>query len=154
MPYDPADIVARYEAGAAAHPNGKPLGPEPRAALEATARGAGRLGAARLRDSARREWIVEARRDPGRGRTLVFRPAHGDNEPFRASADGHRPDAFLPVSATEWSVFALLAVGHDGDAGRPDEELATAAGRLADRIVREAQHRLLMGASEDEDEDG
>jgi hypothetical protein len=96
---------------------------------------------------------VEARRDEGRGRTLVLRPVHGDNEPFRASADRHRPDAFLPISETEWTLFALLAQGHDGDAGRADEELATAAARLADRLVREAQHRLLMGASEDE-EDG
>jgi mannose/cellobiose epimerase-like protein (N-acyl-D-glucosamine 2-epimerase family) len=49
-------------------------------------------------------------------------------------------------------VLALLAAGHDGDAGRPDEELATAAMRLVDRMVRDAHHRQLLGASEDEDE--
>jgi hypothetical protein len=152
MPYDPAEIVARYAEGAASYPNGKALPPDAVDALAATREGDGSLGTARVRDSARREWILEPRRDAERGRTAVLRPAHGDLEPFRVSADGHRPDVYLAVAETEWQVLALLAAGHDGDAGRPDEELATAAMRLVDRMVRDAHHRQLLGASEDEDE--
>lgn len=114
--------------------------------------GRGRLGAARVRDSARRTWIVEARREPGRGRLLVIAPAHGDLEPFRCSADGNRPDTHLAVSPEDWALLALLAAGHDGDDGLDDEPLRAEAFRTVDRLVRAAQHRLLMGAAEDEDE--
>lgn len=153
MPYEPHDIVQSYATGAAAHPNGKSLPPDARVAWEALQRpDAGLLGSARTRDSARREWIVEAHRERRRGRFLVLRPVHGDLEPFRATADGYRPDTHLAVSADDWSLLALLAAGHGGDAGRPDEELASAAFRLVDRLVREAQHRLLMGAAEDEED--
>lgn len=153
MPYAPAEILERYAAGAAAYPSGKPLAPDAADAWSAVTRaGAGTLGAARVRDSARREWLVEARRDRARGRLLVLRPSQGDNEPFRASADGHRPDAYLPISGEEWTLLALLAAGRPGDEGREDEELATAAFRLVDRMVRDAQHQQLMGASEDEDD--
>lgn len=133
MAADGDALVAAYAAGA----------PEVLGALE---RGEGRLGAARVRDSARRLWIVEARRDPGRGRTLVVSPAHGDLEPFRCSADGHRPDTHLAVSATDWTLLALLAAGRDGDDGREDEALRSEAFRTLDRLVREAQHRSLLGA--------
>jgi hypothetical protein len=152
MPYSPAEILERHAVGAAAYPNGKPLAPDSATAWSAvTGGGSGLLGSAKVPDSARRAWLVEAHRDRGRGRMLVLRPVHGDNEPFRASADGYRPEAFLPVTGEEWTLLALLAAGHAGDAGREDEELATAAFRLVDRLVREAQHRLLMGESEDED---
>jgi hypothetical protein len=154
MPYDAAEIVARYAAGAATHPSGKPLAPDAPRGLAAVREGAGRLGRARVPDSARREWIVEPWRDPVRGRFAVLRPAHGDLEPFRASADGHRPDAWLGIGESEWQALALLAAGHDGDGGRADEELATAAARLVDRMVREAQHRQLLGVDDDEDEEG
>ncbi len=153
MPYSPAEILERHAAGAAAYPNGKPLAPDAASAWSTvTVEGRGLLGSARVRDSARREWLVEAHRDRARGRLLVLRPAHGDNEPFRASADGYRPEAFLPIAGEEWTLLALLAAGRAGDAGREDEELASAAFPLVDRMVREAQHRLLMGESEDEDE--
>lgn len=152
MPYTPAEILERHAAGAPAYPSGKPLAPDAAAAWAAVTGGAsGRLGAATVRDSARRQWLLEAHRDRGRGRMLVLRPAHGDNEPFRASADGYRPEAFLQIAGEEWTLLALLAAGHDGDAGREDEELAAAAFRVVDRLVRDAQHRLLMGESEDED---
>ena len=151
MPYTPAEILERHAAGAAAYPNGRALAADAAAAWVAATGGSGSLGSARVRDSARREWLVEAHRDRGRGRMLVLRPVHGDNEPFRASADGYRPEAFLPITGEEWTLVALLAAGHAGDEGRPDEELATAVFRLVDRMVREAQHRLLMGESEDED---
>lgn len=152
MPYSPAEILERHAAGAAAYPNRKPLAPDAAQAWAAvTGGGTGLLGAARLRDSARREWLVEAHRDRARGRLLVLRPAHGDNEPFRASADGHRPEAYLQIAGEEWTLLALLAAGRSGDAGREDEELAAAAFRLVDRMVRDAQHRLLMGEAEDED---
>lgn len=151
MPYTPAEILERYAAGAAAYPGGKPLAPDAADAWSAVTRGgAGRLGAARVRDSARREWLVEAHRDRARGRLLVLRPVQGDNEPFRASADGQRPDAYLPITGEEWTLLALLAAGRSGDAGREDEELATAAFRLVDRMVRDAQHHQLMGASEED----
>lgn len=153
MPYSPAEILERHAAGATAYPNGKPLAADAATAWSAvTGGGGGLLGSARVRDSARREWLVEAHRDRARGRLLVLRPARGDNEPFRASADGYRPEAFLPIAGEEWTLVALLAVGCSGDAGREDEELADAAFRLVDRMVRDAQHRLLMGESEDEDE--
>lgn len=154
MPYEPAEIVKRYAAGEAAHPNGKALAPDARATWDALQRpDAGLLGSARTRDSARREWLVEAHRERGRGRFVVLRPTHGDLEPFRASADGYRSDTHLAISGEDWALLALLAQGHGGDAGRPDEELAEAAFRVADRMVRDAQHRLLMGEAEDE-EDG
>ncbi|BDG01242.1 hypothetical protein [Anaeromyxobacter oryzae] len=152
MPSDAADLLQRYRAAARAPPApGAP--PDAAEAWQRIERGAGRLGAARVRDSARRGWLVEAHRDDRRGRFLVVRPAHGDNEPFRASADGYLPDSYLPVSGTDWSVLALLGAGHDGDDGREDDALRTAAFRIVDRMVVEAQHRLLMGAAEDEDED-
>jgi len=152
MPYAPADIVEAYAAGAAAYANGKPLAPDAAAAWQAVRSAAGLLGSARVRDSARREWIVEARREPASGRILVFKPAHGDLEPFRASADGHRPDTHLAIGTGEWTVLALLATGRAGDAGRDDAELRATAFPLVDRMVREAQHRSLMGTAEDEDD--
>jgi hypothetical protein len=115
--------------------------------------GTGRLGAARVRDSARRRWTVVAHREPGRGRFLVVSPVHGDNEPFRATADGYRTDTHLRISADEWALLALLVFGHDGgDEGTADEELRAEAFRLVDRMVVDAQHQLLMGAAEDEDD--
>jgi hypothetical protein len=109
------------------------------------------LGTARIRDSARREWLVEPRRDRARGRYVVVSPAHGDLEPFRASADGYRPDSHLPLTPDQWTVLARLAAEHDGDAGRDGEALRAEAFRLLDRMVRDAQHRQLLGAAEDED---
>lgn len=154
MPYEPAEILQRYSAGDASYPNGRALAPDARAAWDALQRpDAGMLGSARTRDSARREWIVEAHRERRRGRLLVLRPVHGDLEPFRATVDGYRPETHLAIGADDWSLLALLVAGHGGDAGRPDEELAAAAFRIVDRMVREAQHRLLMGAAEDEDEE-
>ncbi len=153
MPYEPAEILERYESGASAHPNGKALAPDAQAAFRALQRSdAGLLGSARTRDSARREWIVDAHRERRRGRFLVLRPVHGDLEPFRATADGYRPDTHLAVSAEDWTLLALFAAGHAGDAGRPDEELSAAVFRVVDRMVREAQHGLLMGAAEDEED--
>jgi hypothetical protein len=158
MPSTAEEIVERYAAAADAHATGSgaaPLTGDAAAAWAAADRGAGRLGAARVRDSARRTWIVEARRDPGRGRLLVLSPAHGDNEPFRASADGYRPDTHLPLPAVDWTLLALLVAGCEADGeGRADEELRAAAFRVVDRLVREAQHRQLMGAAEDEDDEG
>jgi hypothetical protein len=153
--HDPDAILAAYASGARHHPGGSLLAPDAAEAWRAVQGVVGetaRLGAARVRDSARREWIVEARRDPARGRVLVFSPAHGDLEPFRASADGYRPDTHLPVTGVEWSIFGLLAAGREADAGRDDDELRNAAFRLFDRIVREAQHRQLLGAADDEDD--
>lgn len=143
-------ILERYASAARRAPGG--AGDE--AALwKAVTSGEGCLGAARVRDSARRTWLVEPHRDDHRGRFLVVRPVHGDNEPFRASADGFRPEAYLPVSANDWTLLALLAAGHDGDDGREDDELRHAAFGLVNRMVVDAQHRLLMGAAEDEDDD-
>ncbi|SRR6266542_4019059 len=115
MPYEPSEIVERYAAGATTYTKGEPLAPDAGAAWEAVRRaGTTRLGSARVRDSARREWLVEPRQDGTR---------------------------------------AILAAGRKGDAGREDEELRTAAFRLVDRMVRDAQHRSLMGAGEDEDDE-
>lgn len=152
---DPAAIVDAYASGTGRYPRGAALAPDAAQAWDAVkgaARERARLGAARVRDSARREWIVEARTDPARGRSLVASPAHGDLEPFRASPDGRSPDTHLAISGVEWTVFALLAAGHEGDAGRQDETLRDAAFRLLDRMVRDAQHRQLLGAAEDEEE--
>lgn len=152
MPYQPAEIVERYRSGAAAHPDGRPLSPDARAAWVAVAGArSGLLGEARVRDSAQRRWSVSARREAGAGRLLVVSPVQGDNEPFRASADGHRPDTHLAVSADEWALLALLAVDRAGDEGRDDAVLREAAFRLVDRMVRSAQHRALMGAVDDDE---
>lgn len=154
MPHEPQEILERHAAGAATYASGAPLAPDAAAAWATTEGGTGRLGAARVRDSARRTWIVEARREPGRGRLLVVAPAHGDNEPFRASADGHRPDTHLPIAPADWTLLALLVAGCDADGeGRADEELRSAAFRIVDRLVLEAHHRLIMGAADDDDED-
>jgi hypothetical protein len=109
--------------------------------------------AVEVRDSARRSWRVEARRDARRGRFLVLRPAHGDNEPFRAAADGWRPDAYLPITAEDWDLLARLAAR--GAEGRSPEEAALRdeAFRRVDRMVVEAQHRGLMGAAQDDEDD-
>lgn len=152
MAYRADEILARYEAGEKAHPNGKPIRDAAAIWLRVQRAGGAPLGEARVRDSARREWVVAPSRDPERGRVATFRPARGDNEPFRLSADGYRPAAFLPVPAEDWNVLALAAAVEG--AGHADEELATAADRVADRLVKEAQHRLLMGAAEDEDDAG
>jgi hypothetical protein len=106
--------------------------------------------AVEVRDSARRSWRVEARRDARRGRFLVLRPAHGDNEPFRAAADGWRPDAYLSITAEDWDLLARLAAR----GGEPeDTALRDEAFRRVDRMVVEAQHRGLMGAAQDEDDE-
>jgi hypothetical protein len=156
VPSEPAVILEAYASGAARHASGAPLAADAADAWRAVQGGrreAARLGSARLRDSARREWIVEPRSHPARGRILVFSPAHGDLEPFRASADGYGPETHLAITGVEWSIFGLLAAGHEGDAGRDDEELRTAAFRLLDRLVRDAQHQQLLGAAEDGDDE-
>ncbi len=104
----------------------------------------GRTG--QVRDSARRQWRFEVREDLSRGRFIVFSPVHGDLEPFRASADHFRPDAYLAIDDEQWSVFAGLAA-------RPDDAaLQAQAFRVFDRMVRAAQHQSLLGAAEDEDD--
>jgi hypothetical protein len=154
MPYEPSEIVARYASGAKTHPNGKPLAPDGGEAWDAVRQASTtRLGSAVVRDSARREWLVEPRRDGTRGRFLILSPLHADLEPFRASADGYRSDSYLPVSDPEWTLLAILAAGRQGDAGREDYELKTAAFRLVDRMARSAQHRSLLGAAEDDDDE-
>jgi hypothetical protein len=151
MPYQPQEIVARYAAGALTHPDGRPLAPDARAAWSAVTGGrSGALGSARVRDSAQRRWSVSARRDPGPGRHLVVSPVQGDNEPFRAAADRCRPGTDLPISGDEWTLLALLAVDRADDEGRDDAVLREAAFRLVDRMVRAAQHLLLMGAADDD----
>lgn len=144
-------ILDRYQAAAASGAAEAPG--QDGAVWRGVTNAKGRVGAASVRDSARRTWLVEPRRDDRRGRFVVVRPVRGDNEPFRASADGFRPEAYLPISAADWTLLALLASGHDGDDGRADEELRHAAFGLVDRMVVEAQHRQLMGASEDEDDE-
>jgi hypothetical protein len=152
MPLSPEQIVTAHAAGATVYPNGRPLAPDAGAAWTASTNlAAGRLGAATVADSARRAWRVEAHRD-ARGRSLIVSPVRGDNEPFRASADGHRPGSWLAISATDWALLAVLCAGREGDAGREDEELRAAAFPVVDRLVREAQHQQLMGAAEDDDE--
>jgi hypothetical protein len=146
---DPSPILERF-AAAARGPGATPADVELWTAVNTAT---GRLGAAQVRDSARRSWSVEPHRDAHRGRFVVFRPVHGDNEPFRASADGHRPEAYLPITADEWTVLALLAHGGEEVEGRADDELRRAAFVLVNRMVIEAQHKLLTGAAEDEDED-
>lgn len=109
--------------------------------------------AVEVRDSAQRAWRVEARRDARRGRFLVLRPAHGDLEPFRAAADGWRPDAYLPIPAEDWDLLARLAAGEGGGPAPENAGLRHEAFRRVDRMVVEAQHRGLMGAADDEDDD-
>jgi hypothetical protein len=150
MPYDPSEIVERYTEGAASHRNGKPLAADAAEARETIRRG-GKIGSARVRDSARRQWVVAPQRDH-RGRFVVVAPLHADLEPFRASADGYRPDTHLAITDAEWTLLALLAAGHDGDDGRDDEEVRTAAFRLVDRMVVDAQHAQLIGAADDEED--
>jgi hypothetical protein len=154
MPYEPSEIVARYASGATSYANGQPLAPDAGEAWNAVDRAAtAQLGSVLVRDSARREWLIEPRRDGTRGRFLVISPVHADHEPFRASADGYRIDTYLPVTGPDWTLLAILAAGRQGDAGREDEELRTAAFRLVDRMVRHAQHQSLMGAADDEDDE-
>jgi hypothetical protein len=153
MPYDPPQILERYASGDASYPNGQPLAPGAAQAWAAVSgSGAGVLGAARVADSARRVWRVEPRRDPGRGRIVVVSPVHGDNEPFRASADGYRRDTHLPIEAAEWTLLALLASGQEDGDGLADAELRDAAFRVVDRMVRAAQHQSLMGAADDDED--
>ena len=106
----------------------------------------GGRGSARLRDSARREWVIEARSDPARGRLLVVSPFHGDLEPFRASADHFAPDRYLQIDDEKWTLFARLVE-------RPeDQQPRSTAARAFDAMVRAAQHQPLLGAAEDDDE--
>jgi hypothetical protein len=151
MPLSLPEIVAAYQAGAETYPNHTPLPPDARA-LWAAAEGSGpgQVGSVTLRDSARRTWAVDVRRDQ-RGRYLQFRPVGIDIERFRASADGHLPGEWLPIEKLEWTAFALFAAGKQGGSGHvEDEELAVQVTRLLDRMVREGQHR---GLAFDEDED-
>jgi len=151
MPLSLEEIVADYQAGATSHQNGKRLADGARARWDAVqAQAAGQLGTVLLRDSARRQWGVDVRRD-GRGRYLQLRPIGIDIERFRASADGHLPQEWLPIAPLEGSAFALHAAAARA-AGETvaDEELITQVRQLLDRMVREAQHR---GLAFDEDED-
>ena len=151
MPLSLEEIVADYQAGATSHQNGKRLADGARARWDAVqARAAGQLGTVVLRDSARRQWGVDVRRD-GRGRYLQLRPIGIDIERFRASADGHRPAEWLPIAPLDWTAFALVAAGPGSPEGQEEDgELAVQVRRLLDRMVREAQHR---GLAFDEDED-
>lgn len=150
MPLSLDEILAAYVGGAAAHRSRKPLATDAgglwKSVQDPTG---GQVGSVRLRDSARRQWAVEVRRDH-RGRYLQIRPIAVDIERFRASADGWSPEEWLPI-APEGTAFALFAAGdHDGSGHHEDEELGLAVPRLLDRMVREAQHR---GLAFDEDED-
>jgi hypothetical protein len=151
MPTHVDELVQRY-ADAASAPQGGVEAGVAASLWSGVTTGKGLLGAAKVRDSARRRWTVEVHRDGERGRFLVVSPSHGDNEPFRASADGYHLDTHLRISGNEWALLALLAFGRQGDDGREDEELRQAAFRLVDRMVIEAQHRMLMGAAEDEED--
>lgn len=145
---DIATILDRYSGA-----GGAPAHGDTAERWAAVTSAAGRLGTAQVRDSARRRWLVEPWRDERRGRFVVVRPVSGDNEPFRASADGYGTETYLQISGAEWTLLGLLAYGHAGGDGRADEQLRRAAFVLVDRMVVEAQHRLLMGASgDDEDE--
>lgn len=152
MPLSLDEIAAAYRGGADHYPDGRPLAPDAAALWRAAGDPSLReVGSLRTRDSARREWSVDVRRDPARGRYLQFRPLGGDLERFRASADGHRPDEWLAISPAEWTAFALFAAGtHAGEGQVGDRELAFAIPKLADRMVRDAQHRGLVF---DEDEE-
>lgn len=100
---------------------------------------------AELHDSARRAWRVELREEPGKGRFAIFSPVHGDLEPFRASVDGYRPEAYLPLDEEAWKLFASLLA-------RPEDETARGeARRVFDRLVRAAQHASLLGAVDEDD---
>lgn len=151
MPLTLEEIVGAYEAGASAHKNGKRLAEGGRALWEAAQAPAdSELGTVTMRDSARRQWGVDVRRDR-RGRYLQLRPIGIDIERFRASADGHRPSEWLPIPALHWTAFALFAHGSRGGEGHvEDDELAVQVRRLLDRMVRDAQHQGLVF---DEDED-
>jgi hypothetical protein len=118
----------------------------------ADALGSDAVAGVEVRDSARRVWRLTAGRDARRGRFVVLRPVRGDNEPFRASADGFRPDVYLPISGNEWDLLARLAAGADAGGGREAEALRNDAFRLVDRMVVDAHHRQLMGAADDEDD--
>lgn len=151
MPLALHEILAAYAEGATAHRSHKPLAADSGGLWRAVqAAGATQLGSVRLRDSARRQWAVDVRRDH-RGRYLQIRPVAVDIERFRASADGWSPEEWLRIAPEEWMAFALFAAGeHDGSGHLEDEELALAVPRLLDRMVREARHR---GLAFDEDED-
>lgn len=149
MPQSLEQVVAAYEAGATSHASGKPLA-EGASALWAGTAAAGQVGTMLLRDSARRQWGLDVRRDH-RGRYLQLRPIGIDIERFRASADGHRPAEWLPIAPLEWTACALYAGGAHGPEGHAeDEELGREVRRLLDRMVRDAQHGGLVF---DEDED-
>jgi len=151
MPLPLEEIIADYQAGATSHQNGKGLAEGARARWDAAqSPAAGQLGTVMVRDSARRQWGVDVRRD-GRGRYLQLRPIGIDIERLRASADGYRPAEWLPIAPLDWTAFALVAAGPHGPEGQEeDEELAVQVRRLLDRMVREAQH---LGLAFDEDED-
>jgi hypothetical protein len=151
MPLPLDEIVAAYEAGVESHQSGKRLAEGARALWDATqAPSVAQIGTVLLRDSARRQWGVDVRRD-GRGRYLQFRPIGIDIERFRASADSRLPAGWLPIAPLEWTAFALFsAMAHGPEGHTEDDELAVQVRRLLDRMVREAQH---LGLAFDEDED-
>jgi len=151
MPLSLDEILAAYAEGAAEHKSRKPLAADAGSLWKSVQDPTGgQVGSVRLRDSARRQWAVDVRRDH-RGRYLQIRPIAVDIERFRASADGWSPEEWLPIAREEWTAFALFAAGdHDGSGHHEDEELGLAVPRLLDRMVREAQHR---GLAFDEDED-
>jgi hypothetical protein len=150
MPLSLEEIVAAYQSGAESYPGGKKLAARSRALWDsAQAPGSAQVGTVSVRDSARRRWAVDVRRD-ARGRYLQLRPIGIDLERFRASADGYLPGAWLPIGQLEWTAFAIFAAGEHGGEGHADDgELAAHVNRLLDRMVRDAQHQGLVF---DEDE--
>ena len=151
MPLPLEEIVADYAAGAASHRDGtKLLASSSAIWARVQSPTSAQVGIVSLRDSARRQWAVDVRRD-GRGRYLQFRPIGIDLERFRASADGHLPSEWLPIDDLGGSAFAIFSAAGGGEDG-PDGELAFHVRRLLDRMVREAHHGGLV-FDEDEDEE-
>lgn len=92
-------------------------------------RGKQNFGQVTVRDDSFQVWEVSIRKTGDRGRYLRFELVGESSKSFRASADGYKPEEYLPITVTEWNVFAAVA------ANQTDQEAQERAREIMNKLV-------------------
>lgn len=87
------------------------------------------VGSVFMDDSSMSLWEVKVRITGNRGRYLKIKSKPNESREFRASADGYKPEKYLPITPDEWSVFAHLTKSKN------DPKLYANAQTILNRLV-------------------